>query len=134
MAWDLPGGPAAKIPYSQCKGPRSTPCSGNWIPHAATRAWHNQRKQIFKNNKNGLKLLDTSLEILWVLYVHCIFILKNLYLRKLAVIISISAIKECKRSNVGFDYCAYATHLSAVQYSHRTRQVLTNVTFFLHTD
>ena len=34
---DFPGGPVAKTPRSQCRGPRSDPWSGNWILHAATK-------------------------------------------------------------------------------------------------
>ena len=34
-----------------------------------------------------------------------------IYVRKLTIIISISAIKEYKHSNVGFDYCAFASCL-----------------------
>ena len=35
---DLPGGPVAKTPCSQCRGPGFNPWSGNWIPHAATKS------------------------------------------------------------------------------------------------
>ena len=49
-----------------------------------------------------------------------LYLKKNfIYLRKLTIIISILAIKEYKHSNVGFDYCACATYLFTVQYSHR---------------
>ena len=34
---DLPGDPVAKTPCSQCRGPGFNPCSGTWIPHAATK-------------------------------------------------------------------------------------------------
>ena len=32
-----PGGPEANTPRSECRGPRFSPWSGNWIPHAATQ-------------------------------------------------------------------------------------------------
>ena len=38
--WDFPGGPVAKAPSSQCKGPEFTPWSGNWIPHVTMRSLH----------------------------------------------------------------------------------------------
>ena len=34
---DFPGGPVAKVPSSQCRGPRFNPWSGNYIPHATTK-------------------------------------------------------------------------------------------------
>ena len=34
---DFPGGPVAKTPCSQCRGPGFEPCSGNEIPHTATK-------------------------------------------------------------------------------------------------
>ena len=37
---DFPHGPVAKLPSSQCKGPRFNPWSGNWIPHATTKSSH----------------------------------------------------------------------------------------------
>ena len=37
MAGDFPGGPVARTPSSQCRGPGFNPWSGNWIPHAATK-------------------------------------------------------------------------------------------------
>ena len=37
---DFPGGPAVKIPCSQCRGPGFDPWSGNYIPHAATKIPH----------------------------------------------------------------------------------------------
>ena len=41
---DFPGGPVAKTPHSQCRGPRFNPLSENLIPHAATKdpACHNK--------------------------------------------------------------------------------------------
>ena len=54
MCWkgkirDFPGGPAAKTPCCQCRGPRFNPWSGNYIPHvttedphAATKTWCSQ--------------------------------------------------------------------------------------------
>ena len=37
---DFPGGPVAKTPCSQYRGPRFNSWSGNWIPHAATKSSH----------------------------------------------------------------------------------------------
>ena len=34
--WDFPGGSVVKTLFSQCRGPESDPCPGNWILHAAT--------------------------------------------------------------------------------------------------
>ena len=34
---DFPGGPVAKTPCSQCRGPRFNTSSGNWILHTATK-------------------------------------------------------------------------------------------------
>ena len=34
---DFPGGPVAKTPHSQFRGPRFHPWSGNYIPHATTQ-------------------------------------------------------------------------------------------------
>ena len=39
---DFPGGPVAKTPCSQCRGPRFDPWSGNKIPHAAAKSRHSQ--------------------------------------------------------------------------------------------
>ena len=36
----LPGGPVAKTPSPQCRGPRFEPWSGNLIPQAATMSLH----------------------------------------------------------------------------------------------
>ena len=36
--WDLPGGPVAKTPGTQCRGPGFDPWSGNSIPYAATKS------------------------------------------------------------------------------------------------
>ena len=41
---DFPGGPAAKTPCSQCRGPRFNPWSGNYIPHASTKNSHARTK------------------------------------------------------------------------------------------
>ena len=30
----------AKIPHSQCRGPRFDPWLGNWVTHAATKSSH----------------------------------------------------------------------------------------------
>ena len=35
-SWDFPGGPVAKTPCSQCRGPGFDPWSGNKIPHVLT--------------------------------------------------------------------------------------------------
>ena len=40
--WDFPGGPLAKTPHSQCRGPGFNPQSGNQIPHATTKTQHSQ--------------------------------------------------------------------------------------------
>ena len=37
---DFPGGPVAKTPSSQCRGPGFDTWSGNWIPHATTKIEH----------------------------------------------------------------------------------------------
>ena len=34
---DFPGGPVAKTPYSQCRGPEFDPWSGNKITHATDK-------------------------------------------------------------------------------------------------
>ena len=36
-AGGFPGGPVAETVCSQCRRPRIDPCSGKWIPHAATK-------------------------------------------------------------------------------------------------
>jgi len=41
---DFSGGPMAKTPCSQCRGPRFNPWSGNEIPHAATKNLHASTK------------------------------------------------------------------------------------------
>ena len=43
---DFPGGPVAKTPRSQCRGPGFDPWSGNWILHAATKSSHAAAKKI----------------------------------------------------------------------------------------
>ena len=47
-SWHFSGGPVAKTPHYQCKGPRFEPLSGNSIPHAATKTWHSQINKCFK--------------------------------------------------------------------------------------
>ena len=49
QAQDFPGGPVAKTPCSQCRGPRFNPWSGNYIPQAeakissaTTKTWCSQ--------------------------------------------------------------------------------------------
>ena len=37
---DIPGGPVAKTPHSQCRGPGFEPWLENWIPLAATKNSH----------------------------------------------------------------------------------------------
>ena len=39
---DYPGGPVAGTPLPQCRAPRFSHWSGNWIPHAAAKTWHSQ--------------------------------------------------------------------------------------------
>jgi len=39
---DFAGGPVAKIPLSQCRGPRFDLCSGNQIPQATTKTLRSQ--------------------------------------------------------------------------------------------
>ena len=39
-SWDFPGGPVAKTPRSQCRGPGFDPWSGNKILHAASKSSH----------------------------------------------------------------------------------------------
>ena len=39
---DFSGGPMAKIPCSQCKGPGFDPWLGNQTQHASTRTQHSQ--------------------------------------------------------------------------------------------
>ena len=34
---DISGGPLAKTPHSQCRGPGFNPCSGKQIPHISTK-------------------------------------------------------------------------------------------------
>lgn len=61
------GGPVAKTPHSQCMGPGFDPCSGTWIPRAATKdpichneeiphpttkKWSSKINTYFKTNKN----------------------------------------------------------------------------------
>ena len=40
MDGDIPGGPVAKTPHSQCRGPGFEPWLENWIPLAATKNSH----------------------------------------------------------------------------------------------
>jgi hypothetical protein len=42
--WDFPGGPGAKTPCSQCRGPGFDFWSGNQIPHASTKGSHASTK------------------------------------------------------------------------------------------
>ena len=42
--WDFPGGPLAKIQFSQCSGTRFYPWSGNWIPRVVTTSSHGTTK------------------------------------------------------------------------------------------
>ena len=47
-----------KTPCSQVKGPRFDPWGGNWIPHDATKMWHNQintlkKKDVVKCGQNS---------------------------------------------------------------------------------
>ena len=36
-SWDMPGGPVAKTPFSQCRGLGFDPWSWKWIPHATVK-------------------------------------------------------------------------------------------------
>ena len=46
MSWDFSGGPVAKTPHSQCRGPMFHPWSENEISHVTTKepAWQNKKK------------------------------------------------------------------------------------------
>ena len=48
--WDFPGGPVAKTPCSQCRGPSFHPWSGK-IPHVTTKTWHRQINKSTKRKK-----------------------------------------------------------------------------------
>ena len=37
---DFSGSPVAGTQHPQCRGPEFRPCSGNWIPHFATKDPH----------------------------------------------------------------------------------------------
>ena len=52
---DFPGGPVAKTPYSQCRGPGFNPWSGNWIPHASTKSSHAAVKDHLCCNKDPVQ-------------------------------------------------------------------------------
>ena len=43
---NFPSGPVAKIPCSQCRGPRFNPWWGNQIPHATTKSLHTLTKDL----------------------------------------------------------------------------------------
>ena len=45
---DFPGAPVAKMPCSQCRGPKFNPWIGNEIPQATKKSQHNQIKKINK--------------------------------------------------------------------------------------
>ena len=51
MSRDFPGGPAAKIPCSQCRGPGFNPWSGSQIPQAATEKTNKQANKQIKTSK-----------------------------------------------------------------------------------
>ena len=40
QARNVPSGPVAKTPHSQCRGPMFNPWSGNYIPHATAKSSH----------------------------------------------------------------------------------------------
>ena len=78
MFGDFPGGPVAKTPQSQCRGPRYDTWSGNYITHtttkkilraaieipcAATKTQHSQirEKILFKKNLMVFKDMNKSL-------------------------------------------------------------------------
>ena len=50
--WDFPGGPVAKTPRSQGRGPGFSRWSGNQIPHAATKSLHVATKIPPRSNKD----------------------------------------------------------------------------------
>ena len=57
--WDFPGGPVAKTLHSQCRGPGFNPWLGNYMPHATTKTWQSQIKQInifFKKEEDSASL------------------------------------------------------------------------------
>ena len=70
LSWDFPGGPVAKTPCFQCKGPGSVPGLGTrsympqlrvWmlqlrIPSVATKAWYSQINKI--NTLKGMIILS----------------------------------------------------------------------------
>ena len=43
MCQDFPGGPVAKTPHSQCRGPGSDPWSGHQVPDMAQLKFHVRR-------------------------------------------------------------------------------------------
>ena len=49
----LPGGPVAKTPGSQCRGPGFQPWSGNQIPHAAAKSLRAAAKDPESRNEDG---------------------------------------------------------------------------------
>ena len=59
MAGDFPGGPVAKTPRSQCRGPGFDAWSGNWIPHAATKDLACQQ---VKTSNAAMKITATKTE------------------------------------------------------------------------
>ena len=52
---DFPGGPVAKTPSFQCKGPEFNTCSGNWIPHVTIKTRHSQINRLFFKYKGLLR-------------------------------------------------------------------------------
>ena len=49
--WDFPGGPVAKTPCSQCRGPGFNPWLGNSIQHAATKDSASRNEDAVQPNK-----------------------------------------------------------------------------------
>ena len=45
---NFPGGPMAKTPHSQCRGPGFDPWSGNQVPHAKTKSSHTTTNKILR--------------------------------------------------------------------------------------
>ena len=45
--WDFPGGPGIKTLCSECRGSGFNLWAGNYIPHAATKAWFSQINTFF---------------------------------------------------------------------------------------
>ena len=53
----------AKTPHSQGRGPGLDPCSGNWIPHAATKTSHATAEKKKKEILHATKIEDPECHI-----------------------------------------------------------------------